>query len=65
MKRTLYCFNYYLCSNIHRSIGNVRSFSTNSKFKNRQNLFQENYNLITDILEKNYNTGSYAVQKEI
>jgi DNA-dependent RNA polymerase len=63
--------NHFTFSNIHQNMGNVkhystkRSFTTNRISSNRQTMFEENYTMISDILEKNYNIGSYSVQKEI
>jgi DNA-dependent RNA polymerase len=56
--------------NIHMNIGNVKYYSTeryitSKAVDNRQKLFESNYTLISDILEKNYNVGSYKVQEEI
>jgi hypothetical protein len=56
--------------NIHKNIGNVRWFSTNSSFKskstkNRQDLFQENYSIIENVLSKNFNVGGVETQKDI
>lgn len=56
--------------NFHMNIGNVRTYSTSSilrqdVLKNRQQLFQNNYNRINEILHDNYYIGSIKVQKEI
>lgn len=49
--------------NIHMNIGYLRYYSTkryisNKVLSNRQDLFEENYSIISDILEKNFNVGS-------
>lgn len=36
-----------------------------SAAKNRQSLFQENYRIITDILNDNYNSGSKEIQEKL
>jgi hypothetical protein len=45
------------------NIGYLRYYSTkryisNKVLSNRQELFEENYSIISDILEKNFNVGS-------
>jgi hypothetical protein len=59
--------------NVHQKIGNTRLFTTSCKkfiledkvIKNRQKLFEKNYDLIRDILEANYNMGGEEVQEKI
>lgn len=50
-------------NNIHMNTGNVRYYSTkrsilSKELINRQELFEENYSIISDNLEKNFNVGS-------
>jgi hypothetical protein len=64
--------------NIHMNIGKVKYYSTttdvrltgdsnydNKLLKNRQELFQENYRIVSNILGKNHHVGSKEVQLEI
>lgn len=59
--------------NIHKNIGSVRwyttrssrFYATSSAAKNRQSLFQENFRIVTDILNHNYNCGSKEIQEKI
>lgn len=52
--------------NIHINMGNTRLYSTKKKVStSRQNLFQNNYTLIQNILEKNYYVGGVDIQLKI
>ena len=54
--------------NVHMNLGIVKSYSTSRKSfegKNRQDLFEDNYQLIQDILKKNFYVGSEKIQKEL
>lgn len=62
--------------NIHMNLGSIRWYSTSAvtkisnisntnEIKNRQQLFQENYSKIKNILDKNFNVGSIKIQQEI
>ena len=62
---------HFSFSNIHKNIGNVRWFSTtkrlnsldvDKRYKNRQSLFQDNYKIIGDLIDKNFNLGSEELQ---
>lgn len=68
--------SHFSFKNIHIRLGNVRWYTTSVNrpkksnidsliIKNRQKLFQDNYNLIGNILSENYNIGSEGVQRKI
>ena len=46
------------------NLGNVRWYSNKSNFT-RQNLFDDNYRLISNVLEESYNLGNEVVQNKI
>jgi len=72
LKKSSFSFN-----NIHMNLGNVKWYSTNrpkvdynfvldeTSIRGRQQLFQVNYNLVDDILSKNFYVGSKELQEEI
>lgn len=51
--------------NIHMNIGNIKWYSTSTKKNDRQKLFQENYNIVYDILKSNSFVGSKETQLKI
>ena len=70
--------NKFSFNNIHMNLGNVRFYSIqrslslnygpmwdNRVLKNRQQLFQNNYSIVGDILEDNYHMGSTEVQEKV
>jgi DNA-directed RNA polymerase len=51
--------------NIHNNIGNVRYYSTSRKLSNRQQLFDNAYRSVTDIINTNKNSDKETIQISI